>query len=84
MTAAQYREAHGLQRGRGLVSSQLRQRIQTNAKVRMTTPAGPAFAAARDPHRAQTVRLSQPLTWTAAARASNRTARAGTGRYAPR
>jgi hypothetical protein len=81
MTAAQYREAHGLQRGRGLVSSQLRQRIQTNAKARMTTPAGQAFAAARDPQRA---RLSRPLTWTAAARASNRTARAGTGRYAPR
>ena len=81
MTAAQYREAHGLQRGRGLVSSQLRQRIQTNAKARMTTPAGQAFAAARDPQRAQTARLSRPLTWTAAARASNRTASAGTGRY---
>ena len=81
MTAAQYREAHGLQRGRGLVSSQLRQRIQTNAKARMTTPAGQAFAASRDPQRAQTARLSRPLTWTAAARASNRTARAGTGRH---
>ncbi|MFG1626243.1 hypothetical protein [Kribbella sp. NPDC049227] len=81
MTAAQYRETHGLQRRRGLVSSQLRQRIQTNAKARMTTPAGHAFAAARDPQRAQTARLNRPLPWTAAARASNRTARAGTGRY---
>jgi hypothetical protein len=39
-TAAQYREAHGLQRRRELVSSELRARIQTAASARMSTPAG--------------------------------------------
>jgi predicted transcriptional regulator len=81
MTAVQYREAHGLQRRRGLVASHLRWRIQTNAKTRMTTPAGQAFAAARDPQLAQAARLGEPRKWTAAARASNRAARAGTGRH---
>lgn len=81
MTAAQYRETHGLQRRRGLVSSQLRQRIQTNAKTRMSSPAGQAFIAARDPQIAQAARLTSPRTWTAAAHASNRAARAGASRY---
>lgn len=81
ITAAKYRETHGLQRRRGLVSTELRQRIQINAKDRMNTPAGQAFTAARDPQRAQNARLTQPIQWTAAARASNRAARAGRGRH---
>lgn len=48
----------------------------------MTGPAGQAFTAARDPQRAQAARLNQPPKWTAAARARNRAAGAGTGRYA--
>jgi hypothetical protein len=51
ITAAQYREQHGLQRRAGLVSSGLRGRIQQNARSRMSTPAGQAFVAARDPKR---------------------------------
>ncbi|MEU4607455.1 MucR family transcriptional regulator [Kribbella sp. NPDC023972] len=80
MTAAQYREKHGLQRRRGLVSSELRTRIRTNATARMATPAGQAFAAARDPQRAQDARLTQSLGWRAAAHATSKTARTGLGR----
>ena len=68
MTAAKYRGTHGLQRRRGLASGELRQRIQTNAKARMTTPAGQAFTAARDPQLDQTMRLTQPARWTAGPR----------------
>ncbi|MEU4607495.1 CGNR zinc finger domain-containing protein [Kribbella sp. NPDC023972] len=80
MTAAQYREKHGLQRRRGLVASTLRARIQANAAARMATPAGQAFAAARDPQRAQDARLNQVSTWRAATYASTRAAFAGRGR----
>jgi len=80
MTAAQYREAHGLQRGRGLVAKELRSRIQTAAAARMTTPAGEAFKAARDPQAAQAVRLREPRPWRAAQRDSHRKGRTGTGR----
>jgi ROS/MUCR transcriptional regulator protein/CGNR zinc finger len=80
MTAAQYREEHGLQRRIGLVSSELRGRIQQNAGARMSTPAGQAFVAARDPKRAEAARLERSIEWRAATRASFRTARAGGGR----
>jgi hypothetical protein len=60
MTADQYRETHGLQRRRGIVSSQLRQQIQINAKARMASPSGQAFTAARNPKLAQAARLTSP------------------------
>jgi hypothetical protein len=51
MTAAQYRERHGLQRTAGLITAELRTRIQDNAKAHMASPAGQAFIQARDPQR---------------------------------
>lgn len=72
VTADQYRAAHGLQRRRGLVSTELAARIRAAAVARMTTAAGEAFVAARDPQRAQEVRLASPPRWRAAARASGR------------
>ncbi|MFG1913039.1 MucR family transcriptional regulator [Kribbella sp. NPDC048928] len=80
ITTAAYRQTHGLQRRRGLVSTELRTRIQTNATARMDTPAGAAFTAARDPQLAQAARLSQRLKPAAAAIENNRIARTGTGR----
>jgi hypothetical protein len=80
MTAAQYRERHGLQRTAGLITAELRTRIQDNAKHRWHPPAGPAFIEARDPQKAQAARLAQPRPWRTATRATNRAARAGKGR----
>jgi hypothetical protein len=54
MTAAQYRERHGLQRTAGLITADLRARIQDNARAHMASPAGQAFIEARDPQRLRT------------------------------
>jgi hypothetical protein len=80
MTAAQYRERHGLQRTAGLITAELRTRIQDNAKAHMASPAGQAFIEARDRQRAQAARLAQPLPWRTATQATNRAARVGKGR----
>jgi hypothetical protein len=80
MTAAQYRERHGLQRTAGLITAELRARIQDNARAQMASSAGQAFIEARDPQRAQAARLAQPRPWRTATRATNRAARAGKGR----
>ncbi len=77
VTADQYREAHGLQRRRGLVSTELAGRIRAAATARMFTPAGRAFVTARDPARAQKARLARPPKRRAAA---NTGSRAGKGR----
>jgi hypothetical protein len=66
--------------GAGLVSSGLRGRIQQNARSRMSTPAGQAFVAARDPKRAEAARLGRSIQWRPAARATFRAARTGAGR----
>jgi hypothetical protein len=80
MTAAQYRERHGLQRTAGLITAALRTRIQDNARAQMASPAGQAFIQARDPQRAQAARLAQSLPWRTATRGTNRAARVGRGR----
>jgi predicted transcriptional regulator len=49
MTAAQYREWHGLQRTAELITADLRARIQDKARARMASSAGQAFIEARDP-----------------------------------
>src|SRR5258705_6624449 len=38
MTAAQYRERHGFQRTAGLITAELRTRIQDNAEAQMASP----------------------------------------------
>jgi hypothetical protein len=70
MTAAQYRERHGLQRTAGLITAELRARIQDNARAQMASSAGQAFIEARDPQRAQAARLAQPRPWRTATRAT--------------
>jgi hypothetical protein len=84
MTAAQYRERHGLQRTAGLITADLRARIQDNARAQMASSAGQAFIQARDPQRAQAARLAQPRPWRTATRATNRAARAGKVAEAPK
>lgn len=81
MTAAEYREAHGLSRRMGMVSSELHNTIRGNAQDRMATAAGRRFIDARDPALATQVRLAAgSLNWRPAARAAYRSARAGIGR----
>ena len=55
MTADAYRARYGLLRGRGLVASNVRERIQANARAGMTSRA--AFFARRDPAAATRARL---------------------------
>lgn len=57
MTAAQYREAHGLLRGWGLVAEDLRQAMAATAAAHYDSQA--AVAAARDPAAATALRLQQ-------------------------
>jgi hypothetical protein len=79
MTAARYRERHGLQRTAGLIAADLRGRIRDKARARMASSAGQAFIQARDPQQAQAARLAQPRPWRTPTRATNRAARAGKG-----
>jgi hypothetical protein len=75
-----YREGNGLQRTAGLITADLRTRIQHNAKAHMASSTGQAFIDARDPQKAQAARLAQSRPWRTATRATNRAARAGKGR----
>ena len=65
----------------GLITAELRARIQDKARAQMASSAGQAFIEARDPQKAQAARLAQPRPWRTATRATNRAARAGKGRH---
>lgn len=77
LTAADYRQAHGLSRSRGLVASETRSVIVANA--RRTFSNKPRFVASRDPALATAARLEQGAGMSPAGLAASRT-RAGRGR----
>lgn len=58
LTAAGYRDQHGLARGRGLVAADLHRVMADKARARMDTPAGERFTAARDPAAASAARIA--------------------------
>ncbi|MGH3974070.1 MAG: MucR family transcriptional regulator [Pseudonocardiaceae bacterium] len=77
LTAAEYREAHGLARSRGLVANSTRETITNNA--RRTFQFKSRFVAARDPAAAMATRLSKGDDMSPAGLAASR-ARRGHGR----
>lgn len=58
LRAAEYRNRHGLARGRGLVADDVREVIRANARARMDEPTGQAFIQSRDPKAATRERLA--------------------------
>lgn len=72
MTAAQYREAHGLGR-RGLVVADVREAIAANARERLAR--NPEFVQRRDPAAATTARLAAGVALSPAGREAVRQAR---------
>ncbi|WP_081477409.1 MucR family transcriptional regulator [Kocuria rhizophila] len=70
LTAAEYREAHGLARSRGLVASGIRETLAENARRSLPTKSG--FLAARDPAAASEARLSNAVSMSPAGLAASR------------
>lgn len=77
MTAAIYREAHGLARSRGLVAAETRSTIVDNARRNLTNR--PQFVEARDPAAATAARLANGSGLSPAGLAASRS-RPGRGR----
>ena len=75
ITAAAYRDRHGLRRTKGLVAADLHEKMSTGAAERL--PA--ALVRARDPQRARAARLAQnrPVSAEAAADRDRRMAQLG-------
>lgn len=77
LTADQYRQAHGLARSRGLVTSSTRATIVANARRTLATK--PQFIAARDPAAALAARLRDGIVASPAGREAS-LAKPGRGR----
>ena len=69
VTAAAYRDAHGLKRSRGLVASAVREKIAQNARQRYSDGGSERLKAVRDPTAATAARqaLARPRSAEAAA-----------------